>query len=550
MHRASAAPQPPPNRSAVAANTILATAPPSSAAAWDTETGLRLQALEAQWYNSANGAYFLYSRRTVDAVLADPNWNAPGRSPYADALLGRQLMLLYRVTLKPDYYASARQLRNRLAPSCGLAPESIATPPSPPTPQPCVAQAFLSNYAAEFQRPQDLLPLARSFAQSSTSAATHPAQDPSFAQAWSAASLVESLPNFPQGDPAHAHALTSLRQLAAQLPGSPSPSATADCLTTYALLKAVRLHQLPPSFRAVAMRAWNRRLASVRQPDPTNPATSLGAFLLASTEADLAPTTADTVLLDAWFNSQQRTNAAGQPESFHYKFTDFSDSGYSLFDHMLQSAGLQTQTLFAAPTAANLQSAAYYLIVSPDIPIKNPNPHYITPADADVIAAWVHRGGVLILMENDPPNADIEHLNLLADRFGIHFLNVLHHHVLNDRVHGDLVESGSIPVSPGGPLFHQSHTLYMKDTCAISLSRGATALLTDRGDVVMATARYGRGTVYANVDPWLYNEYTDGRNNPAVYSQFDNFAAGRELVQWLIQQRPQSPSPAKQKGKQ
>ncbi len=25
----------------------------------------------------------------------------------------------------------------------------------------------------------------------------------------------------------------------------------------------------------------------------------------------------------------------------------------------------------------------------------------------------------------------------------------------------------------------------------------------------MATAKYGKGTVYAMVDPWLYNEYTD-----------------------------------------
>ncbi len=162
----------------------------------------------------------------------------------------------------------------------------------------------------------------------------------------------------------------------------------------------------------------------------------------------------------------------------------------------------------------------------------------MTDAEADVIVAWVRRGGVLILMENDPPNADIQHLNLLADRFGIHFDNVLHHHIL-----GDHVEDGTIPVAGGGPLFHQPHTLYMKDTCAISLSGSAIPLLRDRGDVVMGAARYGRGTVFAAVDPWLYNEYTDGRKTPAaIYSQFDNFAAGRELVQWLIQQRPQLPA--------
>ena len=67
---------------------------------------------------------------------------------------------------------------------------------------------------------------------------------------------------------------------------------------------------------------------------------------------------------------------------------------------------------------------------------------------------------------------------------------------------------------------------------------GSVALLRDRGDVVMATARYGRGTVFAAVDPWVYNEYTDGRKNPQIYNQFDNFAGGEELVRWLLQQHP------------
>ena len=137
-------------------------------------------------------------------------------------------------------------------------------------------------------------------------------------------------------------------------------------------------------------------------------------------------------------------------------------------------------------------------------------------------------------MENDPPNADISHLNLLSDRFGIHFDDVLHHHIL-----GEHVEDGRIPVVAEGPIFHHPHTLYMKDTCAISLRGPAVALLRDRGDVVMATAKYGRGTVFAAVDPWLYNEYTDGRKNPLIYNQFDNFAGGKELVRWLLEQRPQ-----------
>jgi unsaturated rhamnogalacturonyl hydrolase len=75
----------------------------------------------------------------------------------------------------------------------------------------------------------------------------------------------------------------------------------------------------------------------------------------------------------------------------------------------------------------------------------------------------------------------------------------------------------------------------MKDTCAISLKAPAHALLEDKEGIVMATARYGSGTVVAVVDPWLYNEYTDpGKHMPRQ----DNYAAGKEFVSWLLKQAP------------
>ena len=50
-------------------------------------------------------------------------------------------------------------------------------------------------------------------------------------------------------------------------------------------------------------------------------------------------------------------------------------------------------------------------------------------------------------------------------------------------------------------------------------------------DVLIATARIGKGTVFVVGDPWLYNEYTDGRRIPALY---ENFGAGKELAAWLL----------------
>ncbi len=243
-----------------------------------------------------------------------------------------------------------------------------------------------------------------------------------------------------------------------------------------------------------------------------------------------------TVMLDAWFNSQQRQNTAGQKEYFHYKWNDDSDSGFSLFGQIFASHGATLDTLYQSPTLKRLSGAQFYIIVSPDIPAKNPQPHYVQQQDADQVAEWVKQGGVLLLMENDPANADISHLNLIADRFGIHFDEVLKHHVI-----GIQFAPGLIPVAAGGPIFQHPYTLYMKDTCAISLNGTAKALLEDKAGIVIATSQYGKGTVVAVVDPWLYNEYTDPRK---LLPRQDNYAAGEEFVSWLLTQAQRDVSPA------
>jgi unsaturated rhamnogalacturonyl hydrolase len=171
-----------------------------------------------------------------------------------------------------------------------------------------------------------------------------------------------------------------------------------------------------------------------------------------------------------------------------------------------------------------------YIIASPDIPVKNPNPNYVRQEDASVVADWVKAGGVLMILENDPANADLDHLNLLADRFGIHYNSILRKHVI-----GSQWDMGKVAVQGGGPIFHDAHTIYMKDVSTISVKAPAVAQLTDGGDILLATAKYGKGTVFAITDPWLYNEYTDGRKLPAEY---DNFAAGKEVVRWVLSQIP------------
>ena len=576
------------------ANTIVQHNPPDKAGtrpadAWDEETGRQFEGLEALWYDSANGDYFRYGRSVVDEYLDSEKRT---KTVSDGASLGSQLLLMYRVTLAPKYYKAAAEIRQQIAADCNLA---FAPQGASPAKGGCTAQPFLAEYASVFQQPQDFAGITRSFEQWNESAhrpkGTDMAGESSQASSMArlAAAVVDALPYFPKEDPRRTELMAMLQGIATAaenrqsretglfdempgLAGSPHrpASTSSSCLLVYALAKGARLGYLPERENAHAELAWKgilkyaaeadadglvflssdaARMQTVRKPSDgrqTSPdrgtadvdrSAGLGSFLLAAAEIDHIPTASlargQTVMLDAWYNSQQRKNAAGQSEYFHYKWSDLSDSGYSLFGHIFETYGALTDTLYTAPTQSNLARSKFYIIASPDIPIKNPNPHYMTEHDAEEVAAWVKKGGVLILMENDPPNADISHLNLLADRFGVHFDDVLHHHII-----GDQVEDGRIPVAGEGPLFHHPHTLYMKDTCALSLSGTAIALLRDRGDVVMAAAKYGRGTVFAAVDPWIYNEYTDGRKNPLLYNQFDNFAGGKELVRWLLEQRP------------
>jgi len=404
---------------------------------------------------------------------------------------------------------------------------------------------------------------------------------------WYAMALVDTIPYFPQDHPGRAQMLAILNRLAPAIAKAQDPEtglwyqvmdkpkaagnyfeSSAACMFTYALAKGVRLGYLDPKYQQTAARAYDGIIKRfVKQGadgrltltgtvygaglggdpyrdgsydyyihekvGPDDPK-GIGAFLLASSEMELAPSTTlgrgKTVLIDAWFNSQKRENPAGHTESFHYKWTDLADSGFSTFGHVFRSFGATTSTLYSAPRLADLRNAQIYIIVSPDIPAKNPNPHYVDDTDVQQIAQWVNDGGVLVLMENDVNNSEFEHLNKLSERFGIHF-----NPVLRNQVEGTKWEMGKVPIPAGTPVFTTPHTAYMKEISTISPQKPAEPVLTDKGDVLMAVSKYGKGTVLAVVDPWLYNEYGDGIKLPAEY---DNYAAGKEMAQWLLKQVP------------
>lgn len=345
------------------------------------------------------------------------------------------------------------------------------------------------------------------------------------------------------------------------------PEASASCMFTYALAKGVRMGYLPQSDLAPARRAWSAIQATFVKTGPdgltslegtvkvgglggspyrsgtyeyyigektrTNDAKGLGAFLLAGSEMAQAPTEVlgqgKTVMVDAWFNSQTRKNAAGQTELFHYKWNDDTNSGFAFFGRAFQRYGAKLATLKTAPTAADLKKAQVYILVSPDIPAKNPNPHYMDKASGDAIETWVKAGGVLLLMENDKTNSEFEHFNTLSERFGIHFNPVLLNTVENNNW-----PQATVMIPAGTGIFEYPHKAYMKEISSITPSVPAQVVLKEKGEVVMAVARVGKGTVFAVVDPWLYNEYVDRRNKLPL--DFDGFDAAIDLAGWAIHQ--------------
>jgi unsaturated rhamnogalacturonyl hydrolase len=56
-------------------------------------------------------------------------------------------------------------------------------------------------------------------------------------------------------------------------------------------------------------------------------------------------------------------------------------------------------------------------------------------------------------------------------------------------------------------------------------------LVKNGADNVMAVCKYGKGKVLVLGDPWIYNEYIDGRKLPAEY---ENYKAATDLVKWLL----------------
>jgi len=340
--------------------------------------------------------------------------------------------------------------------------------------------------------------------------------------------------------------------------------ASASCMFVYALAKAVRKGYIPATYYKVAKKGYDGIIKEfievdadgqtnlkgtvsvsglggkpyrdgsfeyyMSEPVVVNDPKGMGAFILCSVEMEMTALpkvgAGKNVMMDNYFNNEWRKNGYGVNVRRHYTWDDTENGGFSLFGNVWQSYGANLGGLDAAPTAANLKNASVYIMVDPDGIKDTKTPNYMDEKSATEIANWVKQGGVLLIMTNDTANCDLQHFNTLPEKFGIHFTNKS-----RNMVQGSEFETGAIYNRSANPVFSKTKKMYLKEISTMELKAPAKALISQDGDVIMATAKYGKGTVFAVGDPWIYNEYLDGRKIPAEYG---NFSAANELVKWLL----------------
>lgn len=239
--------------------------------------------------------------------------------------------------------------------------------------------------------------------------------------------------------------------------------------------------------------------------------------------------TTKQVVLDYYYNNEwKKDKTTGKETRWHYTWEDTSFGGYSDLGDIFKREGATIGALETKPNDRNLKDASVYIIVDPDTEKETASPNYMDTEAATAIAKWVQSGGVLVLLTNDTGNSDLQHINILSEKFGIHFNEDSH-----NRVKNDMFEQGAVMTPEGHEIFGAAKKLYVKEYSSLNVSSPAKTVLKSGENNLMAVAKYGKGTVFALGDPWIYNEYVGGKKMPA---DFVNYQAAEEWVKWLLKQ--------------
>ena len=400
---------------------------------------------------------------------------------------------------------------------------------------------------------------------------------------WYAVALVEVLDYFPQNHSKRQNLISYLQRLAPVLARYQDPvsgcwwqivdkggkkgnylEASFSSMCVYALAKGVRMGYLDKKYLITAKKGYAGILKNfistdtngkihlektvsvgglggtpyrdgsydyyLSEPTRQDDLKGIGPFIMAGVEMEITAENSigkgKTVGLDYYFNHEFRKDQNGNQEQFHYTWEDKFHSGFWWWGNIYRQLGAKTVSIPASPTAQNLKNIDVYIIVDPDTKKETTNPNFIQEADIQEIIKWVKAGGTLVLMANDTSNCEHPHLNQLAAAFGIQFTAKN-----RNMVQGTQWEQGRLDIPANHVIFKNTQAVYIKELSVLDLKSPAQSILTDKGDVIFAVSKVGKGKVFAVGDPWLYNEYVDGRRIPAIYQ---NFNAAKDLAIWLL----------------
>jgi unsaturated rhamnogalacturonyl hydrolase len=281
--------------------------PRDSAVVWGFEPGILLAGFAALWDATGNKASFDYIRKSIDQfVQPDGSIRTYDLKAYAlnNILMGRDLLLLYRVTGDEKYHTAADHLHQQLATQSRTASGGLwhaqATPNLMLLDDQFMVAPFAAEYAVMFHRPEELAGIAdqlaliyrharnpesgllyhawdesRSAAWADKTAGTSPSQW-ARGMGWFMMALADTLPFYPRTDPNRAMLLELFRHTAAAVVAVQDPAnqlwyqildkpdeqenyveSSSVMMLTYALVKGVRLGFLPPRYGKNAERAWS-----------------------------------------------------------------------------------------------------------------------------------------------------------------------------------------------------------------------------------------------------------------------------------------------------
>lgn len=407
------------------------------------------------------------------------------------------------------------------------------------------------------------------------------------AMGWYGAALIDVLEYFPENHPKKKELIAILNRYATAISKAQDPvsglwwdvmnnpypgkkgnylEASAAAQFVYALAKGSRLGYLKPTVLPVAQKGYEAILAKflvkgsdglthydgtvsvsglggkpyrdgsfeyyISEKVVRDDAKGVGAFIQAANEIEMLPDLAlgkgKKVLLDSYYNNEHDKDILGNVRSSHYKWNERSNGGYQFWGKTFQRYGTSLNTLYTAPNVSVLKGQDVYIIVDPDINKENPDAKFMNEQDASIIYEWVRSGGTLVLLLNDSGNCDLTKINILTKKLGFAFNSNSRNHV-----EGRQFEQGALYIKEANPVFKTAKKVYLKEISTIKVEdkTKAKSIYTDKGDVLMITAKVGKGKVFAVGDPWIYNEYVDGRKLPA---EMENFKAMNDLTKWIL----------------